>query len=187
MEQKKMIVKSNLVGKKFNKLLVLEIIPRSLYKRTKFKCKCDCGNEIIVEGSKLKNGHTKSCGCIKQEIDYGKSSRGIFGESSRKSLISSYKDNAKRKNIEFNLTDDEMTNLFQLNCFYCGSEPKNIYTRKNLFGFYIYNGIDRKNNNLGYTLDNVVPCCTQCNYIKHTFNYDDFVVWIKKVYENLNN
>ena len=28
-------------------------------------CECDCGNEVIVWGTHLRNGHTKSCGCIK--------------------------------------------------------------------------------------------------------------------------
>ena len=30
-------------------------------------CKCDCGNEKVVEESHLKNGHTKSCGCYRRE------------------------------------------------------------------------------------------------------------------------
>lgn len=28
-----------------------------------WKCKCDCGNETIVNGSHLKSGHAKTCGC----------------------------------------------------------------------------------------------------------------------------
>ena len=30
-----------------------------------WKCRCKCGNEIIVAGNHLRSGHTKSCGCIK--------------------------------------------------------------------------------------------------------------------------
>lgn len=30
-----------------------------------WKCKCECGNEIIVSGNHLRSGHTKSCGCLK--------------------------------------------------------------------------------------------------------------------------
>lgn len=30
-------------------------------------CKCDCGNEIEVDGQKLRKGHTRSCGCLKKE------------------------------------------------------------------------------------------------------------------------
>lgn len=30
-----------------------------------WKCKCDCGSIIYVRSADLRNGHTKSCGCIK--------------------------------------------------------------------------------------------------------------------------
>lgn len=28
-------------------------------------CKCDCGMEVAVEGVKLRNGNTRSCGCLR--------------------------------------------------------------------------------------------------------------------------
>jgi hypothetical protein len=182
-----MVIKNDLTGKKINRLLVLEPVPRNLYSRTKYKCLCDCGKEIIVEGSKIKNGHTKSCGCYRETVDYGSGARKPKGEANKNSLISSYKSNAKRKGYEFTLTDEEITNLFQSECFYCGSEPKNIYNRPKSNGHYVYNGIDRKDNDIGYTLDNVVSCCSQCNYIKNSFNYDDFISWIDKAHTNLKN
>lgn len=30
-------------------------------------CKCDCGESIILSSQKLRNGHTKSCGCLRKE------------------------------------------------------------------------------------------------------------------------
>lgn len=32
-----------------------------------YTCKCECGNETIVEKGHLKTGHTQSCGCLKKE------------------------------------------------------------------------------------------------------------------------
>lgn len=32
-----------------------------------WRCKCDCGNMIIVDGRNLRSGHTQSCGCIRSE------------------------------------------------------------------------------------------------------------------------
>lgn len=59
---------SDLRGKKFNNLTVLyRAIPpsTSTYSRSAYwKCLCDCGNTTIVNGGSLKNGHTKSCGCL---------------------------------------------------------------------------------------------------------------------------
>ena len=59
----------DLTGQKFGKLTVIELYKdhnqtNQIY-RTKWKCKCDCGNEVIVLAGHLKNGTTKSCGCMK--------------------------------------------------------------------------------------------------------------------------
>lgn len=35
---------------------------------TSWNCTCECGYEQIIEGSRLKNGYTKSCGCKVAEI-----------------------------------------------------------------------------------------------------------------------
>ncbi len=179
-----MYIRNNLIGNKYGKLLVLDYIPRSLHKRTKYKCVCDCGNEVIVEGSKLKNGHTKSCGCIRKEIFHSYNTK-KYGEANKNALIISYKSNAKRKGLEFNLTNEELEILFKSNCFYCGSKPKSIMNRPKTNGPYQYNGIDRKDNNVGYVKENVVSCCTQCNYVKNSFDYNEFILWIEVVYSNL--
>jgi len=63
----------DIVGMKYNKLTVISFDGRR-GKQSFWVCKCDCGNETIVNGAKLKNGHTKSCGCFLIERR-GKSSR----------------------------------------------------------------------------------------------------------------
>ena len=56
----------DMVGKKFNKLLVLRDSGiRGARNRIKYVCLCDCGNESIVFGEPLRREHTKSCGCDK--------------------------------------------------------------------------------------------------------------------------
>jgi hypothetical protein len=56
-----------MVGRKFNKLLVLERAIDPRYKHASWLCKCDCGNLVTVVGNNLRNGGTKSCGCSKGE------------------------------------------------------------------------------------------------------------------------
>lgn len=51
------------VGNRHGKLLVIAEAD-NLYGRTAFLCKCDCGNELIVNGKSLRSGNTKSCGCV---------------------------------------------------------------------------------------------------------------------------
>ena len=65
----------DLSGKRFYKLLVLdvhhkkEVIKRNGHKQTYYywRCKCDCGNEIIRAGDSLRHGATKSCGCDRSD------------------------------------------------------------------------------------------------------------------------
>lgn len=58
----------NLIGKKFNKLLVMELLPTRQNRNKVYRCLCDCGNYVEIAGRNLKNGHTKSCGCLAKEI-----------------------------------------------------------------------------------------------------------------------
>lgn len=57
----------DLTGKKFNKLTAL--LPTNLRfdRSVVWLCKCDCGNNFLLSGKLLQNGHTKSCGCLKKE------------------------------------------------------------------------------------------------------------------------
>lgn len=52
----------DITGQKFGRLLVLGV-DHVAGKVTYWKCKCDCGNETVVDGASLRRGHTKSCGC----------------------------------------------------------------------------------------------------------------------------
>ncbi|MBW7887442.1 MAG: AP2 domain-containing protein [Bacteroidetes bacterium] len=59
--------RKDLTGMQFGRLKVIK------YHSTKGRnahwlCKCFCGIEKIVNGVKLRNGHTKSCGCLQKEI-----------------------------------------------------------------------------------------------------------------------
>lgn len=66
--------KTDLLGKKFNKLTVVKF-DRIEYKRDSkgknrnksyWLCKCDCGNEVSIARYDLVTGKTKSCGCLKK-------------------------------------------------------------------------------------------------------------------------
>lgn len=57
----------DLKGKRFGKLIVIERSNVKVSGCYKWLCICDCGNECLVLGSYLKNGHTSSCGCLQKE------------------------------------------------------------------------------------------------------------------------
>lgn len=53
----------DMVGKRFGKLIILEIISDP-YGKTKAKCKCDCGAVKVILHNSIKSGRTESCGCL---------------------------------------------------------------------------------------------------------------------------
>lgn len=54
-----------MAGMRFGKLVVTEPVGKTKTGGILWLCKCDCGNEVTVQSSYLKNGHTKSCGCLR--------------------------------------------------------------------------------------------------------------------------
>lgn len=62
-----MSYKIEMKGKKFGKLTVIEYAGQKSRRRTMWKCICDCGNIVVVDGTHLRDGHTKSCGCLSIE------------------------------------------------------------------------------------------------------------------------
>ena len=104
--------------------------------------------------------------------------------SAAKTLLSTYKTGAKKRGYKFKLTDKEFFNLTSQNCHYCGSEPKSVKKYKykgETKAEYIYNGVDRKDNDLGYVPGNCLPCCTMCNRMKMAIVYQEFIEHIERI------
>ena len=57
----------NIVGEKFSRLTVEEYVGKGYENRAMWKCRCECGNTVIVSGKSLRTGNTKSCGCLNTE------------------------------------------------------------------------------------------------------------------------
>lgn len=171
----------DLVGKKINRLTVLS--KETTIGRTRFKCECECGKITIVDGPKLNSGKLQSCGCQIGRQPKPTLRKG-FGESTKKGLFGVYRHNASKKKIPFALSDEQMEQMFQSDCFYCGRKPYRTLQKKNCYGYYVCNGIDRKDNEQGYTPENCVPCCIECNFMKNTYHIDEFLKLIKMIYEH---
>jgi hypothetical protein len=58
---------NDLTGKRFGRLVVQSIAPKTS-RQTRWVCKCDCGNIVIVFGSNLTHGLTKSCKCLHKQV-----------------------------------------------------------------------------------------------------------------------
>lgn len=55
-------------GQRYGRLTVIGIAGRNSRGKILWRCKCDCGNEILRESGTLKPGRECSCGCARAEI-----------------------------------------------------------------------------------------------------------------------
>jgi hypothetical protein len=89
-----------------------------------------------------------------------------------KTSYSNYKTSAIRRNYSFDLSQEHFDNLIQENCYICGKKSDEIHT----------NGVDRFDNDIGYTVENVNSCCGECNFMKNDMEYNDFLEQLKKIF-----
>lgn len=167
----------NIIGKKFSKLTVLSHtgVKKGL---VIWLCQCDCGNTKEVAGTFLKRNIVKSCGCLLRENE--PANKLPDGQGLKNKVYNDYKKQARYRGYSFELTQEQFLSMANTHCAYCGDEPSNFIEDKHNNKFY-YNGIDRLNNNIGYILQNCVPCCKICNRAKRDLSTDEFARWIKRV------
>lgn len=70
----------DLTGQKFGKLTVIARAENKGRCAT-WRCKCECGNECVVLSYHLRDGHTKSCGCLRRKPPV------VLNEQSREQLF----------------------------------------------------------------------------------------------------
>lgn len=57
-----------LIGQKFGRWTIIKRVENDKYNQIRYLCQCDCGNTNIVHLGQLKSGHSKSCGCLSNEL-----------------------------------------------------------------------------------------------------------------------
>jgi hypothetical protein len=57
----------DMAGQRFGRLHIISAVGMSKSRDLTWLCRCECGSQVTVRGSSLRNGHTTSCGCVKRE------------------------------------------------------------------------------------------------------------------------
>jgi len=145
--------------------------------------RCVCGKEIKANVYAVTHNKIKSCGCLRSEVQKGRKRRPYLpAEHVALTLaFNAVRQGARHRGLPFELTRKQFGKIVALSCSYCDAPPSNKWKFRDKE--YAYSGIDRLDNRLGYTVDNAVPCCAQCNRAKGTLDLEEFVDWIRKVHE----
>ena len=87
------------------------------------------------------------------------------------SRYSTYRSSAKKRHLSFDLTLEDFEIFWNSQCSYCGEDINGI-------------GIDRIDSNRGYTLENCVPCCAPCNYMKQSHSEQEWYARMLLILKN---
>lgn len=155
------------VGSKINDLTVLRLLKGAKGVHPMAHCMCQCGKTTWVRQSHLRRYERKSCvSCVRSNAWIGRERAGPR-EKFLCEKESEYKCNARSRKIHWHLDRAMFQRLFESACVYCGLTPAN--------------GIDRFDNNKGYSVENAKPCCSQCNFAKRMQTADEFYEWIDRL------
>ena len=145
--------------------------------RIYFFCTCmKCGNKMRVRSDGFNNHNSERVGCRKCMGKWRKEHFEILEKENpiKKDVRikhTHFKNNAIARGINFELTKEQVIELCEKPCFYCGKER--------------CLGIDRVDNSKGYTTDNVVPCCGCCNKMKMDLELNFFLSHVEQIHKNI--
>lgn len=166
------------IGNRFGKLVVRRIHRDAKNRRYMAQCVCDCGGiKQNTSFKDLQRGSATHCGCSRDVSRLGKEE----GVSALNALIASYKNNARKRGLSFDLTREDCLKLFKGDCYLCGKAPSDIWKKKGLKGSITFSGIDRVDSADGYVLSNARSCCTMCNYLKSNHDKNAFLNHIQQI------
>jgi hypothetical protein len=170
----------DLVGLNIGKLTVIEKTDKRKSGSVIWLCKCDCGNYKELRTYHITHQIVKSCGCLSkgENNPSWKGYKEIPGKQLRRIRV-----DAKNRGIEFDVTNEEIWDLFlkqDRKCALTGQPIKMVRLGKDKCGNA---SLDRIDSSKGYTIDNVQWVDKKINMLKNNYSVDKFIAMCKAIVE----
>lgn len=167
------------IGSKFNHLTITGYDSV----RKKYICQCDCGSTTLAKVDAMVSGKHKQCKtCAFKAKEQLKLPDNL---ADKNAIFRNYKRAALKRGYSFEIEKEDFFNLLGSKCYYCGDLPNLKWKspkRKHLPDRHFnYNGVDRKDNTIGYTKENCVACCGICNNSKASLTMGEWFEWLKRI------
>lgn len=185
------------IGMKFGGLTVISK-PISISGKRLYECKCDCGKIKKCFSTRLLDGRNTSCGCLmlshlKHEftdnVDNYNKDNNITNFIMNRIIW-----NARRRNLDFNLTKEYLQKLFEQQnkrCIYTNIEIKIPFRANTILDYYgldkISNlaSLDRIDSTKGYVVGNVQWVLSEINIMKNDLPNEKFLDLCRKVADKI--
>lgn len=153
-----------------------------------YRIKCHCNKDFIVRRDTLRNNVNKGkkiqCSkCNAQDTALLK--REFVKVNQLSTLFDRYRRGAKVRGHSFSISLEDFKSLVESPCYYCGTLNSD-YSHRTI-KYLSINGIDRKDNSIGYEIGNCLPCCKFCNIMKQTLSEENFLNQVDKIFKFQNN
>lgn len=179
----------DITGKKFGRLTAIRRASRpGELKSLTWLFKCDCGTEKEIAGEPVRQGGTRSCGCLRR--DMGAWNKGITGSEAHgfkgtgaipHSWFSNLKYKSETRGIPFDLTIDQLWELYERQGKICAISGLPIGFTNKSESPTNWASLDRKDSSLGYTINNVQWVDRRINFMKQSATFDEFLYLCKTV------
>lgn len=185
----------NIVNERFGRLVALRMVGKKFYKHGKYRqgfeiweCLCDCGKKTNVIKTSLRNGVTKSCGCLKNEggknfwkhglghTKFNNTYHSIFQRCNNPNAISfPYYGGRGIKNLwnSFEEFRDDMYDSYKLHCEKFGEKHTTIdridnngnYSKENCRWANLFEQAENKTNNVNISYFGKIKCLREWSRI----------------------
>ena len=168
----------DLTGKKFGELQVVRQI-KGDGNCAIWECKCSCGNLHLVKSPHLRRREIKSCGQCLEHYNW----KG-HGEMSGH-YFAILKTNAKKRNKSFKISKKYLWELFLKQNRKCALSGIELYFSRSYGSTIQTASVDRIDSSKGYIRGNVQWVHKDINRIKREYSEQEFLKYVKLIYENL--
>jgi hypothetical protein len=176
---------NDLTGYVVGKLIVTSFSHVNETRSAVWNCKCACGTvkQIAARYLTRKIEPIRSCGCLSRSTEVKEKKawrRDPTDQPAHHHHFHRYVCNARKRGITLTLTESEFKELTLQECHYCGDAPREYRHKGRTIQV---NGVDRVQNELGYTVENCVPSCSDCNFAKRRMTKARFIDLARRVTE----
>lgn len=186
------------VGKKINKMLILEVV-----KRRVVKCQCECGTIKNCDWQDLKRNRIIGCGCQINTPQLREKARERAYDFLEKGILNKGGDYYPTEDREFKYILKRLKDKNRKECFLLLEDLKNIWNKQN--GICPYSkiklklpthsnpnpdvqyymaSVDRIDSSKPYIKDNIQFVSRNMNYAKNVMSHEQTLEFIKLIIEN---
>lgn len=173
-------LRTNLIGKKINKLKILSFSHRE-NKRYYWLCKCECGNKKTLHTQRIYA--IQSCGCLRKLV--GKKNHRFTGyKEITGEYLATMRQGAKVRDLEFKITKEYLWKIFIKQNRKCALSGVDLFVKINRKDKNGTASVDRINPDKGYIIGNVQWIHKDINRMKNKYKENIFLQWCKKIAEH---